>query len=227
MRLLLIFALSLAVTACASQREVPPTAPEPYETGTTAIPQPIDDDVPRTTVPLERDSTEQAPPPRFGTAQDAPASTEASMVAGAATRTSAEQAVAAQLEQDGVHVIHFWAPWCPNSVAELRNGWYETIEEHPEVSFTFVTIWNDGEAAPETLDKYAIPDRVTELTQADFGPSDDKEQRRKTFLDLPVTWIPTTWVFEGGELRYAFNYGELDMDQVEQAIEQTRADWSH
>ena len=143
-------------------------------------------------------------------------------------RTAAEARVADIIARDGVHVVHFWAPWCPNSTAELGAGWYQVVEEHPETSFTFVTVWNNGQDGQDTLDEYAVPERVEVLTQLDRGDSSDKSNRRKTFLDLPMTWIPTTWVFhQNGELAYAFNYGELEMEQVAKAIEQTRADWSH
>ncbi|MEM1044025.1 MAG: thioredoxin [Bacteroidota bacterium] len=142
--------------------------------------------------------------------------------------TDAEQRVADLIQAEGIHVVHFWAPWCDNSVAELRAGWYELVERHPEVSFAFVTIWNDGESARETMDRYGLPERVLELTQPDFGPSDDKAQRRRSFLDLPVTWVPTTWVFrDGGTLAYAFNYGELEMAQLDQAIAGARSSWPH
>ena len=70
----------------------------------------------------------------------------------------------ASIQEEGLHVVHFWAPWCGNSLAELESGWYEVIENNPDVSFTFVTIWSDGEAGQETLDRYAIPSRVTVLT---------------------------------------------------------------
>ncbi|MEM8559613.1 MAG: thioredoxin family protein [Bacteroidota bacterium] len=142
--------------------------------------------------------------------------------------TAAEEQVRAQILEDGVHVVHFWAPWCGNSLAELEAGWYEVIERHPDVTFTFVTIWNDGETGQETLDRYAIPARVEVLTQPDFGASSDKSQRRRTFLGLPVTWIPSTWVFhDNGELAVAYNYGELDMAQIDGALELVTADWSH
>lgn len=142
--------------------------------------------------------------------------------------TDAEQRVADLLRTEGIHVVHFWAPWCDNSIAELRNGWYDLVERHPEVSFTFVTIWNDDESGRETLDRYGLPERVLELTQPDFGPSDDKAQRRRTFLGLPVTWIPTTWVFrDEGILAYAFNYGELEMEQIDRAIAGARSSWPH
>lgn len=145
-----------------------------------------------------------------------------------ASMTPAEKRVADLLKEDGIHVVHFWAPWCDNSIAELRNGWYELVERHPDVSVTFVTVWSDGQSGRETMDRYGLPARVVELTQEDFGPSEDRAQRRRSFLGLPVTWIPTTWVFhENGELAFAFNYGELEMDQLDRAIAATRSAWSH
>jgi hypothetical protein len=142
--------------------------------------------------------------------------------------TPAEQAVRETVLQDGIHVVHFWAPWCDNSRAELQQGWYEVIEHNEDVTFTFVTIWSDGETGRDVLDRYAIPETVPVLTQEDFGPSENKPTRRRRFLGLPVTWIPTTWVFhENGELAYAFNYGELTMDQLQQALDGARSPWSH
>ena len=143
-------------------------------------------------------------------------------------RTEAEQTVEALIAEDGVHVVHFWAPWCGNSVAELQSGWYEVIEANEEVSFTFVTIWNDGETGQETLDRYAIPESVTVLAQPDRGPSDDRDNRRRTFLGHTLTWTPTTWVFRNnGTLAYAFNYGEVSPIMLQQALDDAQATWEH
>ena len=58
------------------------------------------------------------------------------------------------------------------------------------------------------------------------GPKPEKADRRTTFLGLPVTWIPTTWVFNrGGLLATAFNYGELSAERLAQAIEDAQRDW--
>ncbi len=162
------------------------------------------------------------------TAQSAPAA--APMTAAPAPAdtalTDAERTVQALLREEGVHVVHFWAPWCDNSIGELREGWYEVIENNPDVDFTFVTVWSDGATGQEELTRYAIPERVRVLTQTDFGPSADKPNRRKTFLGMPVTWIPTTWVFRPtGELAYAFNYGELTMPQLQQALDGAVRSW--
>ena len=142
--------------------------------------------------------------------------------------TEAEAVVQRTIQGEGVHVVHFWAPWCGNSRAEFESGWYEVVEAHPEVSFTFVTIWNDGDDGAETLARYGIPASATVLAQPDRGPSADPDARRRTFLGLPLSWTPTTWVFNrGGKLAYAFNYGEVSADMLETAIADARAGWEH
>jgi len=142
---------------------------------------------------------------------------------GALAQNDAERAVHALIARDGITVVHFWAPWCDNSVNELREGWYAVVEENPDVEFAFVTVWNDGGDGRDALQRYAIPDRVRVLTQPDGRA---EALRRREFLGMPVTWIPTTWVFrEGGELAFAFNYGELTMPQLQAAIQSAAGAW--
>jgi thiol-disulfide isomerase/thioredoxin len=142
--------------------------------------------------------------------------------------TDAERTVREAIARDGVHVVHFWAPWCGNSTNEFAQGWYEVVEAHPEVSFTFVTVWNDGETGQRTLDRYGIPPSVTVLAQPDLGPSADRALRRRTFLGLPLTWTPTTWIFNrNGALAYAFNYGEVSPDELTAALAAAAASWEH
>lgn len=140
--------------------------------------------------------------------------------------TEAEQYVQGVLKQDGLHVVHFWAPWCSNSTGELDNDWGDLVRSNPNVTFTFVTVWNDGEKGAETLDEYNLPDRVTEVTQPDLGPSDNESNRRRSFLTHPVTWIPSTWIFHNnGELAFALNYGEMKMATIQSLLDVTRKDW--
>ena len=145
-------------------------------------------------------------------------------------RTATELAVAETIEAPGVHVVHFWAPWCGNSKAELENGLYEVVEAHPDVTFSFVTIWNDGEDGAGRLARYGVEpsDHVFVYAQPDRGPSADRDLRRRTFLGLPLSWTPTTWVFNrGGALAYAFNYGEVSPEMLATAIEHARDGWEH
>lgn len=140
--------------------------------------------------------------------------------------TEAETFVQDRIETDGLHVVHFWAPWCPNSKNELDNGWRSLVNDNPNVTFTFVTVWNDNERGTAVLNDYNLPDRVVEVTQPDFGPSDNESNRRYSFLSLPITWIPSTWIFHNnGELAFAMNYGEMEMDTIQSLLDATRADW--
>ena len=114
--------------------------------------------------------------------------------------------------------MRFWAPWCHNSMNELRSGLYEIIEQHPDVTFTFVTVRNDGEDGQDTLDRFAIHGRVTVLAEQDRDPL--------TFLGMPVTWTPTTWIFNReGKLAYAFNYGEVSPELLTQALTDADHHW--
>jgi thiol-disulfide isomerase/thioredoxin len=168
--------------------------------------------------------TAPQPPPPPVTRQEAAPDTTAD------GRTQAEVAVAATIAEPGVHVVHFWAPWCGNSRAEFEAGWYEVVEANPDVSFSIVTIWNDGRDSADRLARYGIApaDHVAVFAQPDRGPSADRDLRRRTFLGLPLSWTPTTWIFNrGGQLAYAFNYGEVSPDLLATAIEHARDEWMH
>jgi len=147
-----------------------------------------------------------------------------------ADRTAVEAAVAERVVAEGVHVVHFWAPWCGNSRAELEGGLYEAVEAHPDVTFSFVTIWNDAEDGADRLARYGIEasDHVFVAAQPDRGPSADRALRRTTFLGIPLTWTPTTHIYNrGGKLAYAFNYGELTPAMLTEAIANARNEWTH
>ena len=142
--------------------------------------------------------------------------------------TSTEQTVREIIAQDGIHVVRFWNPECGNSLSELQHGLYEVIENNLDVTITFVTVWNDEETGQDVLDRYLIPDRVNVLVQPDNGPSEVIGNRRYEFLGLPVTWTPSTRIYHrNGVLAYAFNYGELSPETLQQAINNTRSAWAH
>lgn len=152
--------------------------------------------------------------------------TDATPAVSVSPTTEAEARVQDRIRTDGLHVVHFWAPWCSNSLHELENGWAQLVADNPNVSFTFVTVWNDNERGTAVLNNYDLPDRVVEVTQPDLGPSNDVSNRRRSFLSLPVTWIPSTWIFhKNGELAFALNYGEMKMHTIQSLLDATRADW--
>ena len=59
---------------------------------------------------------------------------------------------------------------------------------------------------------------------ADPGPRG--EGHIKQFAGLPLSWIPTTWVFKGGDLLYAMNYGEICISRcLQQFITDSNSEW--
>ena len=145
------------------------------------------------------------------------------------TLTETEQQVRDLLAEDGVYVVHFWAPWCHNSMSEFGEGvWNEIIEQNEDVTFIFVTVFSDGSLSQWMLTQHEIPDRVHTFAQPDHGRSRVKANRRKTFLGLPLTWTPTTWIFNrNGKLAFAVNYGEVRPALMGTLFDNANADWSH
>lgn len=147
----------------------------------------------------------------------------------AVDRTETEQRVQALLAEDGVHVVHFWAPWCHNSMSELRQRvWNSLIDHNEDVDFIFVTVFNDGDLGGATLDRFGIPERVHRFAQPDLGPSRLRANRRTTFLDHPLNWTPTTWIFHrNGHRAFALNYGEASVELMQALLDNARTDWSN
>lgn len=133
--------------------------------------------------------------------------------------------IAAAAASTKVTVIHFWAPWCPNCKNELTSGgWSRLIEANPGVNFVFVTTWN-AEDGHEALQKYGIGSEPNfQLLLHPSGPRKAGDKVTEV-LGLPVSWIPTTWVFRAGKMRYALNYGELHFPMLQQLIEDTSTKW--
>lgn len=137
-----------------------------------------------------------------------------------------EEEVAAEVAKPGITVVHFWAPWCPNSTSEHRDrGWATFIGSNPEVRFVFVTVRSSD-------DGYAY--------LAERGVKDQPNLRRlhhpnhvrkgegsiQNFMDIPLSWVPSTWVFRGGKLRYALNYGEVQFAMLQQLIRDAADEWA-
>src|SRR5438270_7556645 len=107
----------------------------------------------------------------------------------------AEQKIIEAIKSPDLSVIHLWAPWCSNCQAELKSGgWLKMIKDNTETKFVFVSIWNNGEDGRAMLKKFEIGDQPNVTITADPGPRSG-DAKIKRFLDLPVSWIPTTWVY--------------------------------
>jgi len=139
----------------------------------------------------------------------------------------AEQALLAAIKSPQTTVVHVWAPWCSNCQAELKTGgWTKIINENPQVKFYFVSVWNDGQDGHAMLNKFGIAGQPNVTILADPGPRRG-ENKIKQLAGLPLSWIPTTWIYKGGDLRYALNYGEVRFPVLQQFLTDSQSEWSH
>lgn len=138
-----------------------------------------------------------------------------------------EQEVTAAVKGPQVTVVHFWAPWCPNSKAELaKDGWGTFLDLNADVKFIFVTVrsTDDGKAL---LTEHGVGKQANLTLLHHPNHVRKGEGVIQTFMDIPMTWVPTTWVFRDGQLRYALNYGEVRFPLLQQLIRDSANAWEH
>jgi thiol-disulfide isomerase/thioredoxin len=147
------------------------------------------------------------------------------LAAGAAELLPVEQQVAEAVKSTKVTVVHLWATWCPNCQSELKNGaWGKFIAANPEVNFVFVQVRDEKPATP-ALEKYGLA-TLKNLTHVRHpNPAHDSEDQMGSFLGMPVGWIPVTWIYRDGKLRYALNYGQVRFPILQQLVEDAQPRW--
>ncbi len=124
---------------------------------------------------------------------------------------------------EGVTVVHLWATWCPNCWREHDNdGWKTFIEANPDVTVIFVSVWGSKEDDHGELAKYGLGEQPNLQIWRHPNQSRRGAERMTTLLGQEATWIPTTWVYRKGTLRYAINYGEVRFDMLQQMVEDAR-----
>jgi thiol-disulfide isomerase/thioredoxin len=135
-----------------------------------------------------------------------------------------EQQVTESIKAPTLTVVHLWAPWCGNCKSELKSGgWTKTVKDNPTVKFYFVSVWNSGDDGRALLASYSLTNEPNVTILADPGPRG--ADRIRQFAGLPVSWIPTTWIFKGGDLRYALDYGEMRFPILQQLISDSNSEW--
>lgn len=143
----------------------------------------------------------------------------------AATFKTEEEQVAEAIKGPGVTVVHFWAPWSENSKNELaKNGWSTFVDTNFEVKFIFVTSWSndDGRAL---LEKNGLAKQENFKLLLHPNRSRKEGERFDRFLGLPVTFLPTTWIFRDGRLCYALNYGEVKFPLLQALVRDAHEKW--
>ena len=156
-----------------------------------------------------------------------PASAQDDLDRALVPKPKAEETVLNAIKEPDLTVVHLWAPWCSNCQAELKSGgWLKIVKANPQVKFYFVSIWDDGIDGKPMLQKFGLADQPNVIVLADSGPRRG-DNKIKQFAGMPVSWIPSTWVYKDGDLRYALNYGEVRFDVLQQFLEDSKSEWSH
>jgi thiol-disulfide isomerase/thioredoxin len=139
--------------------------------------------------------------------------------------TALEQEVAGIVKGSQVTVVHFWAPWCSNCKEEMRpGGWAKFVNENPAVKIVFINVWHSGQDPAPKLAAAQLGAQPNFLARTHPNAS-AAEERMETFLGQPLQWVPTTWVYREGKLRYALNYGEIRFEMLQQMVKDAAASW--
>jgi thiol-disulfide isomerase/thioredoxin len=137
-----------------------------------------------------------------------------------------EQNLASIVATPEVTVVHFWAPWCSNCMAEMKpDGWAKFLTEHPSVKVVFIALWHKGQDPAPKLVAAGLGGQPNLVTLTHPNPARKAGERVDALLGVPISWIPTTWVFKDGKLRYALNYGEIRFPILQQMVKDAAADW--
>ena len=136
-----------------------------------------------------------------------------------------EREITAIVEGSHVTVVHFWAPWCSNCAAEMRpEGWPKFVNDNPEVKVVFVNVWHAGQDPAPKLAAAGLGPQKNFIARTHPNPS-VAMTKVESFLGQRLQWVPTTWVYRDGKLRYALNYGEIRFGMLQQMVEDAARSW--
>jgi thiol-disulfide isomerase/thioredoxin len=124
-----------------------------------------------------------------------------------------------------VTVVHFWAPWCSNCKEEMRpDGWAKFVNENPAVKVVFINVWHGRQDPAPKLAAAELGAQENFLARTHPNETAGGEKVDK-FLGQPLQWVPTTWVYRDGKLRYALNYGEIRFEMLQQMVKDAARNW--
>ena len=101
---------------------------------------------------------------------------------------SAEQKVTEAIKSPELSVVHLWAPWCSNCLAELKSGgWAQMAKANPQVKFYFVSVWDNGDdGAAIAADVRVLLERLlkppSNSMRADSGAKPARTTRKENAL---------------------------------------------
>lgn len=147
--------------------------------------------------------------------------------ASAPDSTDFEAKLEDELKADKVTVVHLWAPWCGNCRRELaEGGWTKFVTSNPDVDVVFVTVWQgEGPDGRAVLEASGLGAQANFRRLVHPNTSRKAADRMSTFLGQRVSWIPSTWIFRKGNLRYALNYGEVRFDVLQTLVDDAGRKW--
>lgn len=139
-----------------------------------------------------------------------------------------EQRVAEETQGGQVTVVHFWASWCSNCKAEhAGNGWQAFASANPQVKVIFISVWGSVEDDVRLLEAQGLRDLPNFIALRHPNQARTRGERISDFMGMPLSWVPTTWVFKDGKLRFAFNYGEIRFPILQQLVADSLDPWKH
>lgn len=144
----------------------------------------------------------------------------------AQTAEDVEDQLKALVAAPEITIVHLWAPWCSSCKTEMRpDGWAKFLQENPDVKVVFVNVWHRNLTPTRMLAGGGLGQQKNFLALNHPNPASSGAGRMERLLGFPITWVPTTWIYREGKLRYALNYGEVRFEMLQQLVKDAGSNW--